>query len=231
MHVAQTAFVPHILGHQARRVRRRVGREDGVRRRRLVDLVPRCNLDLELLRYGFDGKPGIVQRLFERPCGRRATDFAKASVRHHLRQGLRHVLSIAAARCSARGAKIRTVPPRLANISAIRRPSVPAPITATGTVLDVFEGVGVGHTLHANAYRPRVLRRDRQRLRVCCRAQTRGVVCAKSLVSLSFQWSQGGVFCRWPSIVFGLWIGRRSPRRSTHWTPRSTLWPVCGSMR
>jgi len=38
----------------------------------------------------------------------------------------------AEARCSARGAKIRTVPPRVANISATRRPNVPAPITATG---------------------------------------------------------------------------------------------------
>ena len=58
----------------------------------MVDLVPRRNLDLELLRDGFNDKPGVVQRLFERPRGRRATHFAKASVSHQLRQRLGHVV-------------------------------------------------------------------------------------------------------------------------------------------
>ncbi|VAZ82519.1 hypothetical protein LAUMK42_01326 [Mycobacterium persicum] len=39
---------------------------------------------------------------------------------------------VASACCSARLAYIRTVPPRLANINAMRRPRVPDPITATG---------------------------------------------------------------------------------------------------
>jgi hypothetical protein len=85
VHVAQTAFVPHLVGHQTRRVRRRVGRENGVWRRRLVDLAPRFDLDVELLRDGFHDKPGVVQRFFERPRGRRATHFAKAPVGQQLR--------------------------------------------------------------------------------------------------------------------------------------------------
>ena len=94
-------FVPHIFGHQARRVREELVAKmvsDGAA---LVDLVPRCDLDLELFRYGFDGKPGIVQRLFERTCGCRATDFAKASVSHQLRQVLRHVLRGGGPLCGA----------------------------------------------------------------------------------------------------------------------------------
>ena len=85
VHVAQTSFVAHVFGHQPRRVGRRVRGEDGVRRRRLVDLVPCFNLDLESLRDGFNDEPGVIQRLFERPRGHRATHFTKASVLHQLR--------------------------------------------------------------------------------------------------------------------------------------------------
>src|SRR5208337_2107585 len=83
---------PHIFGHQRRRIQRRVGREAGVRRRRLVDLAPQRNLDLELFRNGLDGKPGTVQRLVEAPRGRRDAHFAGASVGHDPWQSVRHVL-------------------------------------------------------------------------------------------------------------------------------------------
>jgi hypothetical protein len=90
--VAQSSFIPHALCHQTRRIRRRVGREDGVRRREPVDLAPKRNLDLEFLGGGLHGEPRVVQRLCQRYGGGRDAWFAEAAVLDDSREGFGNIL-------------------------------------------------------------------------------------------------------------------------------------------
>ena len=90
--VAQTAFVPLDFRPSEATDTTTSWPRSWRPRRRLVDLVPQRNLDLELFRNGLDGKPGTVQRLVEAPRGRRDAHFAGASVGHDPWQSVRHVL-------------------------------------------------------------------------------------------------------------------------------------------